>query len=52
MKTALFDLDGVLIDTEGQYEAFWRKIGQDFLVLRKTLKVCRWCKSTRLIFLA
>jgi len=31
MKTALFDLDGVLIDTEGQYEAFWRKIGQDFL---------------------
>ena len=45
MKTALFDLDGVLIDTEGQYEAFWRKIGQDFLPkhpsLRKTLKVCR-----------
>ncbi len=31
MKTALFDLDGVLNDTEGQYEAFWRKIGQDFL---------------------
>jgi HAD hydrolase, family IA, variant 3 len=31
MKVALFDLDGVLIDTEGQYESFWRKIGQDFL---------------------
>ena len=31
MKTALFDLDGVLIDTEGRYESFWRKIGKEFL---------------------
>lgn len=31
MKTALFDLDGVLIDTEGQYESFWQTMGQDFL---------------------
>ena len=31
MKAALFDLDGVLIDTESQYESFWRDIGEDFL---------------------
>lgn len=30
-KTAvLFDLDGVLIDTEGLYTEFWAKIGRDF----------------------
>lgn len=30
-KTALFDLDGVIIDTEGQYTEFWTRIGrQDF----------------------
>lgn len=29
MKTAaLFDLDGVLVDTEGQYTRFWTAIGQ------------------------
>lgn len=27
----LFDLDGVLIDTEGQYQQFWGSIGQKFL---------------------
>lgn len=26
----LFDLDGVLIDTEGLYTEFWAKIGRDF----------------------
>lgn len=32
MQTAaLFDLDGVVIDTEGQYSQFWKKVGeQDF----------------------
>ena len=30
-KAALFDLDGVIIDTEGQYSTFWTRIGlQDF----------------------
>ena len=28
---ALFDLDGVVIDTESQYTVFWDKIGRDFL---------------------
>lgn len=27
---ALFDLDGVLIDTEGQYSAFWASVGKDY----------------------
>lgn len=32
MQTAvLFDLDGVLIDTEGQYSEFWREIGKIYL---------------------
>lgn len=31
MKVALFDLDGVIIDTEGQYGTFWHNIGQEFL---------------------
>lgn len=31
MQTAvLFDLDGVLIDTEGQYTDFWRKVGFEY----------------------
>lgn len=31
-KTAfLFDLDGVIFDTEGQYTIFWDKIGADYL---------------------
>ena len=25
---ALFDLDGVIVDTEGQYTLFWEKIGK------------------------
>lgn len=25
---ALFDLDGVIVDTEGQYTLFWEKVGQ------------------------
>ncbi|MCR5698746.1 MAG: HAD family hydrolase [Treponemataceae bacterium] len=28
---ALFDLDGVVIDTESQYTVFWDMIGRDFL---------------------
>lgn len=29
MKTAaLFDLDGVLVDTEGQYTLFWQQVGE------------------------
>ncbi len=27
---ALFDLDGVLIDTEGRYSAFWASVGKDY----------------------
>lgn len=27
----LFDLDGVLIDTEPQYDVFWKKVGEKFL---------------------
>ncbi len=27
LKAALFDLDGTLIDTEGQYSVFWRRAG-------------------------
>ena len=27
---ALFDLDGVIIDTESQYTDFWAQIGRDF----------------------
>lgn len=30
MRYALFDLDGVLLDTEGQYTVFWRKVGERF----------------------
>lgn len=30
-KAFLFDLDGVIIDTEGQYQEFWAAIGQEFL---------------------
>lgn len=32
MQTAaLFDLDGVIVDTEGQYTEFWKRVGnQDF----------------------
>ncbi len=28
---ALFDLDGVILDTESQYSIFWRKQGQTYL---------------------
>ncbi len=28
---ALFDLDGVVVDTESQYSFFWHKIGVDYL---------------------
>lgn len=30
LKAALFDLDGTLIDTEGQYSTFWSAIGRRF----------------------
>ena len=29
-KAALFDLDGVIIDTEGQYSQFWGSIGREY----------------------
>ena len=31
LKAALFDLDGVIIDTEGQYSQFWGSIGREYL---------------------
>lgn len=30
MKAALFDLDGVIVDTEGTYTKFWAAIGQEY----------------------
>lgn len=30
LKVALFDLDGTLVDTEGQYSVFWGGIGKRF----------------------
>ncbi len=30
LKVALFDLDGVIIDTEGQYFTFWDAIGKEY----------------------
>ncbi len=29
-KAFLFDLDGVIIDTEPQYDIFWKKTGEDY----------------------
>lgn len=29
-KAALFDLDGTLVDTEGQYTVFWRAMGKKY----------------------
>lgn len=29
-RAALFDLDGVIVDTESQYTEFWEKIGEKF----------------------
>ena len=30
IEAALFDLDGVIIDTEPSYTRFWRQAGRDF----------------------
>ncbi len=30
VKAALFDLDGTLVDTEGQYTLFWEKMGNKY----------------------
>ena len=30
-ETALFDLDGTLIDTEGQYTRFWEEVGEELV---------------------
>lgn len=30
LRAALFDLDGTLFDTEGQYSIYWEKIGQQY----------------------
>jgi len=29
--TALFDCDGVIVDTEGQYTVFWNEMGQKYV---------------------
>lgn len=31
LYTALFDLDGTLIDTEGQYTRFWEEVGEELI---------------------
>lgn len=31
LKAALFDLDGTLMDTEGQYTRFWTEMGSEYL---------------------
>ncbi len=30
LKAALFDLDGTLVDTEGQYTVFWERVGRTY----------------------
>ena len=30
-SAVLFDLDGVIVDTEGQYSRFWKQIGEKYL---------------------
>ena len=30
-SAVLFDLDGVIVDTEGQYSLFWKQIGEEYL---------------------
>ena len=30
-SAVLFDLDGVIVDTEGQYSRFWKQIGAEYL---------------------
>ncbi len=30
-SAVLFDLDGVIVDTEGQYSRFWKQIGEEYL---------------------
>lgn len=46
VKVALFDFDGVVMDTEGQYTVFWDKIGEKILG-RKGF--CHEIKGTTLI---
>ena len=45
LPVALFDLDGVLIDTEPTYYAFWHKVGQDYFPTNThfaaEIKVCK-----------
>lgn len=43
---ALFDLDGVIVDTEGQYTLFWEKVGNVIFPKRRILQ--HVSKDTRL----
>lgn len=36
---ALFDLDGVIVDTEGDYSLFWKRIGQRYFPQQPTFDV-------------
>lgn len=36
---ALFDLDGVIVDTEGDYSLFWKRIGQKYFPQQPTFDV-------------
>ena len=44
---ALFDFDGVVMDTESQYTMFWDEVGK---VTAITSKGRRWYKSMKSIF--
>lgn len=54
IKAALFDLDGVVFDTESQYSVFWGMIGKEyhpeFLISHKSSKDRLWFRSTTSIF--
>lgn len=48
-KAALFDLDGVVVDTESQYTKFWGSVGKNTslisLILQRRSKAQHSCRS-------
>ena len=39
VKACLFDLDGVVFDTEPLYTLFWKEIGEQFCPMYRTLNM-------------